>query len=194
MQLQENYCWPLTLTLGSRSHKTMSSALYFMWLIMHSKVWSFYIQELMRRRVYKKMHYLTFDVDSRVNIIKPVVQLVSSTSCAVCTCKVWSCSACRFRRRCIYKRNTSFDLWPWSRVRCHLKRCRVRFTLYDQCPCKGWSCYVQQFKRKCIYKLKNHIKHLTLTLGSVSYKTLSSTLYIMWHTHLQSLKLLHPTV
>ena len=38
------------------------------------------------------------------------------------------------------------------------------------------------------------IHYLTLTMGSRSHKMLPSTLCIMWLMHLQSLKLLHPTV
>ena len=62
---------------------------------------------------------------------------VPSTSCDVCTCKVWSCYVQRFRRRCIYNKDTLFDFWPWpwGRIKC----CPAPSTLCELFTCKLWS-------------------------------------------------------
>ena len=111
------------------------------------KIWSCYFQNIMRRCVFKKIHYLTFDLGVKVTrnvaqypwhhvtyaqakfevaasksllgdaftrkyIIWPLtlgsrsheIHPVPSTSCDLCTYKVWSCYVQRFRRRYNYKK------------------------------------------------------------------------------------------
>ena len=68
----------------------------------------------------------------------------------------------------------------------HTQCCPVPSAARGLCTCNVRSCYVHWFMR-CIYK---EIHYLTLT----PHKTLPSTIYIMWPLHLQSLRLLGPTV
>ena len=66
------------------------------------KVLSCYVEPFRRRYIYKKIHYLTFDLTlgSRSHKCHPV----PSTSCDLFTYKSWSCYLLRFRRRYIYKK------------------------------------------------------------------------------------------
>ena len=54
--------WPLTLTLGSRSHKMLPSTLYIMWPFQLQKL-KLLVKRLRRRCIYKIIQYLTFDLD-----------------------------------------------------------------------------------------------------------------------------------
>ena len=112
-----------------------------------------------------------------------------STSCDLCTCKVWSCYDQRPIRRITKKKN-----WPWPQGQGgegHIKCYPVSSTSCDLCTSKVWCCYIPWLRKRCIYKI---IHYLTLILGSRSYKMSPSTLDIMWHMHQQSLILLHPMV
>ena len=60
---------------------------------------------------------------------------VPSTSCDLCTCKVWSCYVKWFCRRCIYKKIHYLTLTLWGQG--HTQNV--------------WSCYVQWFSRRYIY-------------------------------------------
>ena len=107
------------------------------------RVWSYYIKSFRRRSIYKKIQYLTFDLDLGVKVIQNVAQYpqhhvtYSATKFEVATSN--SLGGDAFTRK--------FNIWP-----------------------------------------------LTLTLGSRSRKMLPSTLYIMWPIQLQSLTLLGLTV
>ena len=65
--------WPLTLTLGSRSHKICPVPSTSCDLFSY-KVWSCYIKRLRRRCIYKKIQYLTFDLDLGVKVTLNVTQ------------------------------------------------------------------------------------------------------------------------
>ena len=107
------------------------------------KIWSCYFQNIMRRCVFKKIHYLTFDLDLGVKVTRNVAQ------------------------------------YPWH----HVISAQAKFE-----AAASKNLWGDAFTKKYI------IWPLTLTLGSRSHKMSPSTLYIMWSMHLQSLKLLRPTV
>ena len=109
---------------------------------------------------------------------------VPSTSCDLCTYRVWYCYIPLLRRRCIYKK---YIKWPWPSGQGHTKCCPVPSTSCDLCTYRVLSYYVKSFRRRSIYK-KINVWPLTLTLGSRSDKMLPSALYIMWPMHLKSLK------
>ena len=115
-------------------------------------------------------------------------EALPSTSCDLCTCKVWRCYP-QLLRRCITKKKHYWTLTPRLRGLGQTKCCPVPSTSCDLCTSKVWCCYILWLKRRRICK-KIHY----LTLGSRSHKMLSSTLHIMWPMHQQSLILLHPTV
>ena len=68
---------------------------------------------------------------------------VPSTSCDLCTCKVWSCYVQWFRRRCIQKKFTLFDLWHWTLGQRHRNVPQYPLRPCNLCNCKVWSCYIQ---------------------------------------------------
>ena len=97
----------MTLTLGyTKSHQVPSTSCE----VCTGKIWSCYFQKFMRRCIYKKIHYLTFDLDHGVKFTQNVTQyplhhvIFASTSCDLCICKVWSCYVKRFWRRYNYKK------------------------------------------------------------------------------------------
>ena len=85
---------------------------------------------------------------------------VPSTSCHLCTCKVWSCNVWRLRSRCISRK---YIIWPWPWVQGHMKCCPVPSKLCDLYTCKVWRCYVQGLRRRCNYK-KIHVFTFDLDL------------------------------
>ena len=121
---------------------------------------------------------------------KCIYAALPSTSCNLCTWKVWSCY-CQWLRRCIIKKIHYLTLTRKSRGQGHLKCCPVHSTSCDLCTSKVWCCYILLLRRRCIDK---KILYLTLTLGSRSNKMLPSTLDIMWPMHQQILILLHAMV
>ena len=123
--------------------------------------------------------WLNLDTMSRSHKALP------STSCDLCSCKVWNCYG-QWLRSYITKKIHYLTLTP-SRTKC----CPAPLTSCDLCSNKVWCCYILWVRRRCIYK---KIHYLTLALGSRSHKMLPSTLDIMWPMHQQSLILLHPTV
>ena len=65
--------WPLTLTLGSRSHETSPSTLDNMWPMHRQNL------KLLLRKIYEEMHlqeffFLTFDLDLGVKVTRNVTQ------------------------------------------------------------------------------------------------------------------------
>ena len=97
---------PLTLILGSRSHK--------MFLI-HAKsyhlytceVWSCYVQ-LFMRCIYEKIHYMTLTLGQGHTKGCPV----SSTSCYLCTCEVFVATYNQLKGYA-FTREYIIDIWPW---------------------------------------------------------------------------------
>ena len=94
--------WPLTLTLGSRSHETSPSTLDIIWPMHRQNL------KLLLRKVYEEMHLqenTLFDLwpwpwGQGHTKCHPV----PSTLCDLCTYKVSSCYVQRFRRRYNYKK------------------------------------------------------------------------------------------
>ena len=161
---------------------------------------------------------------------------VPSTSCDLCTCKLWSWYVQWYGRRCIYKKinfltltprsrsheklpstldimrpmqrqnlklllpkvyeemrlqeNTLFGIWPWPWGQGHTKLHPVHWHHGTLQP----KFEVATSKSLWGDGFTKNIHSLTLTLGSRSHETSPSTVYIMWSLHLQSLKLLRPTV
>ena len=93
--------WFLILTLWSMSHKTLPSTLYIMWP-MHLKT-----LKLLCPMVHEEMNLqenALFDFWSWPCGQCPTKHCpVPSTSCDLCTCKVWRCNVQQFRR-CIFKK------------------------------------------------------------------------------------------
>ena len=146
----------------------------------HPQSLNFYIQWLRRRCIYKKVHYFTSDLYLRHKTLPHMTyaptkfevaipnglggiaftrniwfdlgshEVLPSTSCDLCTCKVWS-SYGQWLRRCVYKKIH------------YLKSCPVPSTSRDLCTSKVWCCYIPRLKRRCIYKKKHY-----LILGSRS--------------------------
>ena len=87
-------------------------------------------------RKYIKCH----DLDIQVKVTRNVAQCpVPSTSCDLCTYRVWSYYGKIFRRRSIYKK---IQYWPWPWGQGHTKCCPVPSTSCDLSSYKVWSCYV----------------------------------------------------
>ena len=92
----------LTLTLGSRSHEVLPSTLNIMWPMHRQNL------KLLLRKVYEEMCFqenILFDLwpwpwGQGHKKCHPV----PSTSCDLCTYKVWSCYVQRFRRSYNYKK------------------------------------------------------------------------------------------
>ena len=89
----------LTLTPRSRSRKMLLSTFGIMWLMNQQSLM------LLHPMVKEKMHLqenTLFDLDPKVKVTQKCC-LVPSTSCDLCTSKVWYCYIPRLRR-CIYKK------------------------------------------------------------------------------------------
>ena len=87
----------VTLTLGPRSHKMLLSTIHIMWP-MHLRT-----LKLLCPMVQEEMQFQVntlFDRDPG----HMKCCLVPSTSCDLCTGKIWSCYFQKFMRRCIYKK------------------------------------------------------------------------------------------
>ena len=94
--------WPLTLTLGSRSHKMLPSTLYIMWPI---QLQSLKLLRLTVKEEIQLQENTIFDLwpwpwGQGHTKCRPV----PSTSCDLFIYKVWSCYLQWFRRRYIYKK------------------------------------------------------------------------------------------
>ena len=63
--------WPLTLTLG-QGHTKCCPVLFPSCDLFSYKVWSCYVKRFRRRRIYKKIQYLTFDLDLGVKVTRNV--------------------------------------------------------------------------------------------------------------------------
>ena len=118
---------------------------------------------------------------------------VPSSSCDLCTYRVWSYYIKSFRRRSIYKKSQylTFDLDLGVKVIQNVAQIPLHHVTYS-----ATNFEVARSNRLGgdIFTRKYNIWPLTLTLGSRSHEMSPSTLYIMWPIHLQSLKLLLLTV
>ena len=115
------------------------------------KIWSCYFQNIMRRCVFKKIHYLTFDLDLGVKVTQNIAQYpwhhvtYAQTKFEVAASKsLWGDA---FTRKCI--------IWPWPWGQGHTKSHPVPSTSCDLCTYKVWSCYVQPFRRRYNYKKRD---------------------------------------
>ena len=74
MRLQENTLfdlWPWTWGQGHTKHHPVPSTSCDLYT---DKIWSCYFQKFMRKCIYKKIHYLTFDLDLGVKVTHNVTQ------------------------------------------------------------------------------------------------------------------------
>ena len=110
-------------------------------------------------------------------------EALPSTSCDLCTSKVWSCYG-QWLRRCITKKIHCLILTPRSRESKSHKMLRSTLDFTS----KVWCCYIPWLMRRCITS-----KYI-IWPWSWAHKLLPSTLDIMWPMHQQSLILLHPMV
>ena len=147
------------------------------------RVWSYYVKSFRRRSIYKKIQYLTFDIDLGVKVRQNVAQYPLHHVTYPAT-KFEVARSNRLGGDTFTRKNIIWSLtltlgsrWPWPWGQGHTKSCPVTFTSCDLFSYKVWSCYVKRFRRRCIYK---KIQYWPLTLGSRSHKMLPSTLYIMW--------------
>ena len=119
--------------------------------------------------------------------------LVPATSCDLCAGKIWSCYFQNIMRRCVFKKihYLTIDLDLGVKVTQNIAQYPLHHVTYTRAKFEvatSKSLWGDAFTRKYI------IRPLTLTLGSRSHEMSPSTLYIMWSMHLQSFKLLRPTV
>ena len=121
-----------------------------------NRVWSYYVKSFRRRSIYKKIQYLTFDLDLGVKVTQNVAQYplhhvtYPATKFEVARCNCLGGDT--FTRKYII----------WSLTLGHTKCCPVTLTSCDLFSYKVWSCYVKRFRRRCIYK---KIQYLTFDLG-----------------------------
>ena len=100
--------WPLTLTLGSRSHKMLPNTLYIMWPIQLQSLKLQGSNRLGGDTFTKKIHHLIFDLDLGVKVTQNVAQYplhyvtFSATMFEVATSKGLGGDA--FTRK--------FNIWP----------------------------------------------------------------------------------
>ena len=118
---------------------------------------------------------------------------VPSTSCDLCTYRVWSYYVKSFRRKCSYKKiqYLTFDLDLVVKVTQNVAQYPLHHVTY---PATKFEVARSNRLGGDTFTRKYIIWSLTLTLGSRSHKMLPSNLYIMWPFLLQSLKLLRQKV
>ena len=117
------------------------------------KIWSCYFQNIMRRCVFKKIHYLTFDLDLGVKVTQNAPSTLDI---------MWPMHRQNLKLllQKVYEEmhlqgNTLFDVWPWPWGQGHTKCHPVPSTSYDLSTYKVWSCYVQRFRRRNNYKKRD---------------------------------------
>ena len=116
MHLQEKTLYDLDLggqDQTPRSKVTQNVAQYPLHHVTYASA-KFEVKQFRRRCIYKKIHYLTFDLDYTKH--RPV----PSTLCDLCICKVYSCYIQWFRRRYNYKKpDRRTDTWTdrlWYKI------------------------------------------------------------------------------
>ena len=97
----------LTLTLGSRSHEMLPSTLDIMWPMHQQSL--MLLHPTFKEKIHLQENTL-FDLD-----LGAICCPVPSTSCDLCTSKVWCCYIPRLRRRYIYKKKHYLTLTLGSR-------------------------------------------------------------------------------
>ena len=113
-------------------------------------VWSCYVDRFWRKCIYKKILYMTFDLDLGVNITQNVAQYsLHHVTYAATKIEVATSNGLgdKFTRKYIP--------WPWGQGQ--KKCCPVPSTPCDLCSCKFWRCYVKSLRRRCIYKKMHYL-------------------------------------
>ena len=119
------------------------------------RVWSYYAKSFRRRSIYKKIQYLTFDLDLGVKVTQNVAQYPLHHV----TYQATKFEVARSNRLGGDTFTRKYIIWSWGQG--HTKCCPVPSTLCDLFSYKVWSCYVKRFRRRCIYK---KIQYLTFDL------------------------------
>ena len=130
------------------------------WIIALYIMWPMFLQSLnLIQPMVKEIHYqenTLFDLDpmhGQEGQGHTKCCPVTSTSCDICTSKVWCCYI-SWLRRCIYKKYiiwvciTKCTQYPWHHVS-------------DLCTSKVWYCYIPRLRRR-IYK-KIHYRWVKVT-------------------------------
>ena len=107
MHLQQNTV--LNLGLRGKCHMNCCPVPSISYDLCTCKCWSCVVQRFSRRCIYKKMHYLTFDL-GRMKCC-----LVPYASCDIWTCKVWSYYVLQLWVDA-FTRKYSIWLWPWGQM------------------------------------------------------------------------------
>ena len=178
----------MSVTLGSRSHKMLPSTLHIM-LPMHQQSLIFLHPTVKEIKDAFTRKYIIWPWLSGQGHIKCCP--VPSTSCDLCTYRVWSYCIKKFRRRSSYKKiqYLTFDLDLGEKVLQNVAQYPLHHVTYSATKFEvATSNHLggDTFTRKYII--------WSLTLGSRIHKMLPSTLYIKWPIQLQSLKLQRLTV
>ena len=109
-------------------------------------VWSYYVKSFRRRRIYKKIQYLTLDIGVKVtrNVAQYPLHHVTypATKFEIATSNPLGGDT--FTRKYI--------IWSLPQAQGHPKCCPVPSTSCDLSSYKVWSCYVKMFRKRCIYK------------------------------------------
>ena len=115
------------------------------------KIWSWYCQNIMKRCVFKKIHYLTLTLRLRSHEASPstldIMWPMHRQNLKLLLRKVYE--------EMHLQENTLFDLWPWPWGQGHTKCHPVPSTSCDLCTYKVWSRYVQRFRRRYNYKKRD---------------------------------------
>ena len=137
MHLQENTLFDLDL--GGQGHKKCCPEPSTPCDLCTYRVLSYYVKRFRRRSIYKKIQYLTFDLDLGVKVTQNVAQYplhhvtYSATKFEVATSN-------RNGGDIYLQENTIIDLWPWPWGQGHTKCCPVPSTSCDLLSYKVWSC------------------------------------------------------
>ena len=115
------------------------------------KIWRCCFQKLMRRCVYKKIHYLTLTVGSRSHKTSPstldIMWPMHRQNLKLLLPKVYE--------EMHLQKKTLFDLWPWPWGQGDMKCHPVPSSSCDLCIYKVWGCYVLRFRRRYNYKKRD---------------------------------------
>ena len=124
-------------------------------------VWSCYLKRFWRRCIYKKILYMTFDLDLGVKITQNVAQYslhhVTYAATKFEVAKSNGLVGDAFARK--------FIIWPLPLILGNqgpTKCSPVPSTSRDLCTCIVWSCNVERFGMRCIFK---KTVYMTFDLG-----------------------------
>ena len=147
------------------------------------EVWCCHFQQF-RRFIYKKIHYLTFDLESRSYEVLP------STIFIMWPMHLQSCCVQQLRRRLIYKKKHYLTFGSRFDIGVKATQNITQYPLH----------HVIHASTKFEVATSNSLGEDAFTRKYIIWpwvkvtQNMPSTLYIMWPMHLQSLKLLRPTI